>query len=431
MSETDDVFDLINSLPETTPQQDAKSNSKPTDDKEVFDFLDEIAQHEQKKPKKKLEPKKKVENIVSSNDEEGEETNDPTTGTSSSDTTDDHAQHQKEQKEPTTQPQDILEVNPIATLSSWWSLEGNQKVSNLWGTITSNAEKLSEQTYQLASSTTNQLNERSKHLDTEQIGSRLNNLFINISQQIKQGLIEDADEVLNILIVSDLYNFTYLHKLVLNNFNLAMNQVEGDINVNVHEFNHHDEKGGDEVKLNLFYGKLIDGEKLANANLENAIKEYKKAEIAKEKKEREEEKKDEKEVKQEEVEVNEIVKSNIFITIQPITTKLDSKPQEVDSIDSPLSTSIIDSHNATSFSFTLILKDITNNITITTRTQPFPLRWAQWLDGEQLKLNDAGDVELDLDNVDPKEWVKDWIRQGLNLGVGVLAQEYVIKRMGI
>lgn len=127
-------------------------------------------------------------------------------------------------------------------------------MSNLWGTITSNAEKLSEQTYQLASSTTNQLNERSKHLDTEQIGSRLNNLFINISQQIKQGLIEDADEVLNILIVSDLYNFTYLHKLVLNNFNLAMNQVEGDINVNVHEFNHHDEKGGDEVKLNLFYG---------------------------------------------------------------------------------------------------------------------------------------------------------------------------------
>lgn len=176
---------------------------------------------------------------------------------------------------------------------------------------------------------------------------------------------------------------------------------------------------------------MIDGEKLANANLENAIKEYKKAEIAKEKKEREEEKKDEKEVKQEEDEVNEIVKSNIFITIQPITTKLDSKPQEVDSIDSPLSTSIIDSHNATSFSFTLILKDITNNITITTRTQPFPLRWAQWLDGEQLKLNDAGDVELDLDNVDPKEWVKDWIRQGLNLGVGVLAQEYVIKRMGI
>lgn len=68
-----------------------------------------------------------MENIVSSNDEEGEETNDPTTGTSSSDTTDDHAQHQKEQKEPTTQPQDILEVNPIASLSSWWSLEGNQK----------------------------------------------------------------------------------------------------------------------------------------------------------------------------------------------------------------------------------------------------------------------------------------------------------------
>ncbi|KAG5419588.1 hypothetical protein I9W82_003356 [Candida metapsilosis] len=427
MSETDDVFDLINSLPETA--KDSNANSKPTDDKEVFDFLDEIAQHEQKKPKKKMEPKKKVENIASSNDEEGEETNDPTTGTSSSDTTD---EHQKEQTEPT--PSDLLEVNPIASLSSWWSSEGNQKVSNLWGTITSNAEKLSEQTYQLASSTTNQLNERSKQLDTEQIGSRLNSLFINISQQIKQGLIEDADEVLNILLVSDLHNFNYLQKLVLNNFNLAMNQVEGDINVNVHEFNHHEEKNGsNEVKLNLFYGKLIDGEKLANANLENAIKEYKKAEMAKEKKEKEEQKeqKDEKEEKSKEEDTHEIVKSNIFITIQPITTKLDSKPQEADTIDSNSTVSTIDSHNNTSFSFTLILKDITNNITITTRTQPFPLRWAQWLDGEQLKLNDAGDVELDLDNVDPKEWVKDWIRQGLNLGAGVLAQEYVIKRMGI
>lgn len=442
MSETDDVFDLINSLPETTPQQDSKTNVKPTDDKEVFDFLDEIAQHEQKKPKKKMEPKKKVENIVSSNDEEGEETNDPTTGTSSSDTTDDHHAQQKEPKE---SPPDHLEVNPIASLSSWWNLEGNQKVSNLWGTITSNAEKLSEQTYQLASSTTNQLNEQSrKHLDTEQIGSRLNNLFINISQQIKQGLIEDADEVLNILLVSDLYNFTYLRKLVSNNFNLAMNQVEGDINVTVHEFNHHEEKSGgngnngDHVKLNLFYGKLIDGEKLANANLENAIKEYKKAEIAKEKNDQEKAEQKENIDKEQKIEedndyadTREIIKSNIFITIQPITTKIDSKPQDAAENDSPSTTSIIDSHNATSFSFTLILNDITNNITITTRTQPFPLRWAQWLDGEQLKLNDAGDVELGLDNVDPKEWVKDWIRQGLNLGVGVFAQEYVIKRMGI
>ncbi|KAI5965028.1 hypothetical protein KGF57_000821 [Candida theae] len=447
MSETDDVFDLINSLPETASTQDSsKTNSKPTDDKEVFDFLDEIAQHEQKKPKKKLEPKKKqVENVVSSNDddEEVEETNDPTTGTSSSDTTDDHTQHQKdEEKEAaSTQSHDTSEVNPIASLSSWWSSEGNQKVSSLWGTITSNAEKLSEQTYQLASTTTNQLNERSKQLDTEQIGSRLNNLFINISQQIKQGLVEDADEVLNILLVSDLYNFTYLHKLVSNNFNLAMNQVEGDVNVNVHEFNHHDENsGGDEVTLNLFYGKLIDGEKLANANLENAIKEYKKAEIAKEKKDGEDEK--QREIKREATDnrndtFQEIIKSNIFITIQPITTKLDSKPQDTDPTNSAsptissATTTTIDSHNVTSFSFTLILKDITNNITITTRTQPFPLRWAQWLDGEPLKLNDAGDVELDLDSVDPKEWVKDWIRQGLNLGVGVLAQEYVIKRMGI
>ncbi|KAI5949312.1 hypothetical protein KGF54_005547 [Candida jiufengensis] len=421
---SDDVLEFLESLPDSksgTPKPSIKKN-----DKEVFDFLDEIAEHEQKKPKKKFEPKKtdNTNNVTSSNDdteievkpqeeneEEEEEENDPTTGTSSSDTT----------KEDNLQQKDVLE-NPIASISSWWQSEGNQKVSSLWGTITSNAEKISEQTYQLASTTTNQINEKSKNLDTDIISFRLNNIFSNISNQLKQGLIDDADEILNLLVVSDLYNINYINELIFKNFNSTMNQVEGNININVNELNHHHlDNTTKNINLNMFYGKLIDGEKLAFANLENSIKEYKKIEINKEK---------EKQDNDNKISSSSIVKSNIFITIQPITTRNESSDtQEIEEVQS--NSTIIESHNKSSFSFTLILKDITNDITILTRTQPFPLRWAKWLDGEDIKFLNSEQQDIDEENVDPKVWVKDWIKQGLNLGFGILAQEYVIKRMGV
>ena len=169
--------------------------------------------------------------------------------------------------------------NPISSITSWWNLEGSTKVNSLWKNITTNAEKISEQTYKLANETTNQLNTKSKNINSEEITNTLNNLFLNISNQIKQGLIEENDEVLNILIVCDLFNLKYLKFLVYNNFSLVMRQVEGSIRTSVNELsNHHDdEKKGEEdkVQLNMFYGKLIDGEKLCLANLENGIKDYK------------------------------------------------------------------------------------------------------------------------------------------------------------
>ncbi|KAI3405249.2 hypothetical protein KGF56_001941 [Candida oxycetoniae] len=469
MSNSEDVLDFLNSLPESkfegTDNIKTQSTSTGNKEDELFDFLDQVAQHEQQKPKKKLVPKKAKEEEEETKEAAGggggkkdgcgddyDETTDLTTGNSSSDTNDDRTMNEKEDdiqekrherrdkenenEQAQAQAQDSgsesesESVNPIASLSSWWNREGGQKVTNLWGTITSNAEKLSEQTYQLASQTTNQINVKSKHLDSEEIlGTKLNNLFLNISNSIKSGLIDnDADEVLNILIVSDLYNINYLERIVLTNFNSTMDQVEGRINVSVHNFNHHEDETGDEtaraVKLNMFYGKLIDGEKLAMANLENAIKEYKKVAKSQEEKKRNAEKEKDDDGKDSDVASEQtILKSNIFISIQPISV---SKSDKADNFAD--SQTVIECNNSDSFSFTLILYDITNNISIVTRTQPFPLRWAQWIDGETLKREGATDND---DNVDPKEWVKDWIKQGLKLGVGVLAQDYVIKRMGI
>ncbi|RCK65511.1 Maintenance of telomere capping protein 1 [Candida viswanathii] len=395
-----DVLDFINSLPDSkpsTPKPAAAGGNK----EDLFDFLDELAEHEKKKLNKVLSPKvtanAQAKKVDSSNEE------DPTTGTTTdkSDTTnEDIEQQQKEDNE-----------------------EGmeRKRMNSLWKNITTNAEKISEQTYKLANETTNQLNTKSKNINSEEITHRLNSLFLNISNQIKQGLIEENDEVLNILIVCDLFNLKYLKYLVFNNFELVMRQVEGSIRTSVNELSSHHEKeeDKDKVKLNMFYGKLIDGEKLCFANLENGIKDYKSLES------KHEEIKGEEEEKKEKKEEEEITQSNIFISIQPVTTKIEGQDQE----EKEDKTIVIESNDGESFSFVIVLKDISNDITIITKSQPMPLRWAQWLDGEKLKS--LQEEETEEESIDPKEWVKDWIRQSLNLSIGVLAQEYVIKRMGV
>ena len=90
----------------------------------------------------------------------------------------------------------------------------------------------------------------------------------------------------------------------------------------------------------------------------------------------------------------------------------------------------IEANNANSFSFTMILKDITNNITVLSKSQPFPLRWARWVSGQHEDV-DAIFGSSDEESVDPSEWVKEWIQDGLGLTFAVLAQEYVTRRMGI
>ena len=96
---------------------------------------------------------------------------------------------------------------------------------------------------------------------------------------------------------------------------------------------------------------------------------------------------------------------------------------------------VTDPHHAGNFSFTVVLKDISNDITAITRSQAFPTSWVEWLEGEtkknkESKKGDDNEDEED-DIVDPGEWVKDWIEDGLSLSLGILAQTYVIKRMGL
>lgn len=409
-TDKDLVLDFINSLPDSKPGTPKPSDGKAEnagDGENILEFLDEIALKKdlappKKEQKAKFEPKKK--------DQQASQASAQATPQQSATTS---AQPSK-QTSPTGSPsisseKKEIEIDPIASISSWWSSEGQSKVTSLWGTIASNAQTLGETTYQLASQTSNQINEqRHKYLEGDEqihnISDRLNSILVTMSNQIKQGLISKDDELLNVLVVYDMSALGYIDQITHHNFSKVMEQVEGGIRVNVTNFNHR-QGNNDNVDLNMFYGKIIDGEKLCFANLESAVKDYLKVETAQEKSEED---------------IEEINKSNIFVSIQPITTRLEGQEPKKGEEQATL----IDSNNQESFSFTIMLKDITNDITIITRTQAFPLRWAEWLTGKTT-------VNSEEDEINPADWVKTWIREGLDLSIGVLAQQYVIKRMGI
>ncbi|KAK6199943.1 maintenance of telomere capping protein 1 [Scheffersomyces amazonensis] len=452
-----DVLDFINSLPDSksgtpkpqlsTNESNTKSNSKDNNgdgnEEDFLEFLDELAQHEKKSGTgtnlstgipSKLEPKKKEVVEVNLDEEyttttETEKTT-PTTTESSAN-------------------EEINVPDPISSITNWWSkVEGTTKVNSLWDTIASNAQNIGEQTYQLASTTTNQLNQQ-----RQQNSLKFNDLLENVKHIILDDEDDENyndddddnndnddkyDDYLRVIVIYDILNLGYIRQLINQNFKTIMRQVEGDIKIRVIDHNKGrrlslPSEGG---KLNMFYGKIIDGEKLCFANLDSTIKDFK----------------NKLDGKTEEQRARHLKRSNIFISIQPITSKIEGsgdnkQNQDAADDDDDDKAILIESNNADSFSFTIILKDVTNNITIITKTQPFPLKWAKWLDGEDRDVfknegegEGEGEGEQDENNtenlpedlgIDPSEWVKDWIKQGLNLSFSVLTQEYIIKRMGI
>lgn len=442
-TDTDDVLSFINSLPDSKSGTPKPGVAAAQDDNEDFmDFLDELAAHDKSKPStpvpkvKSFEPKKRQDDDKNpSSAESAPVTASKPTETVKGDTeTLQNVQETGQNAPESKNASEELEIDPIGSISSWWNNEGATKVSSLWGSIASNAQTISETTYQLASNTTNQLSKQRQNFLSENnlgaipnseeilnISDRLNVILTTMSNQIKDGLISQDDELLNILLVYDLDNWTHLDRACYDKFSRVMGQVEGGIKVTVNNFNHkHDREAvSEKTDLNMFYGKIIDGEKLCFANLDSSIKDYLKITGV------EEEAKKKDDSPAQEVEIN---KSNLFISLQPITSKINADDGPEEERDGPI---LIEAANNQSFAFTLILKDITNNITIVTKTQPFPLKWSRWLLGDTHEFKKVFGEGAGSDEVDPGEWVREWVTDGLALSFGVLAQEYVTKRMGL
>lgn len=95
-------------------------------------------------------------------------------------------------------------------------------------------------------------------------------------------------------------------------------------------------------------------------------------------------------------------------------------------------------------SFAIYLHDPIHAISLSTISQPLPSKWIEWLDAgadPNAATNEEDAVAPSLPDsireiiesggVDPREWVAEWVEESLSLGVGVVAQRYVAKRMGV
>lgn len=86
--------------------------------------------------------------------------------------------------------------------------------------------------------------------------------------------------------------------------------------------------------------------------------------------------------------------------------------------------------------FAIHLHDPIHSLSFSTLSQPFPAKWASWLDATVDSTNEAGLPEsiqeiIAAGGLDPREWVAEWMEEILSLGVGVVAQRYVARRMGV
>lgn len=87
--------------------------------------------------------------------------------------------------------------------------------------------------------------------------------------------------------------------------------------------------------------------------------------------------------------------------------------------------------------FAIYLHDPIHSITFHTVSQTMPQRWVDWLNSSlESSESLAGLPEeiaeiINSGGVDPREWVAEWVEELLSLGVGVVAQRYVARRMGV
>lgn len=136
-------------------------------------------------------------------------------------------------------------------------------------------------------------------------------------------------------------------------------------------------------------------------------------------------------------ETNPVRSSDIFLSIQAISYTQD-KELFAEDARAEKSTTVAEPEDEIeeTVAFAVYLHDPIHGITFSTLSQSFPARWSEWLDasnasGEASELPESIREIIEVGGVDPREWVAEWLEEVLVLAVGVLAQRYVAKRMGV
>ncbi|KAK9384997.1 maintenance of telomere capping protein 1 [Lipomyces mesembrius] len=203
-------------------------------------------------------------------------------------------------------------------------------------------------------------------------------------------------EQLRIHIFHDIVGYPSIDTIVYSVFDRVMQQVEGGELIIVQkgrESRRRDsDKKGVQRDMGLFQGGLEAGEKLVRANVEQIKIKGKEPET--------------------ESEESPVRKSDIYLSIQACAFSADTKSSDAKG-DSESDERL--------FNFIIYLNDPVHDLSYVTHSQSFPLQWCEWLDSDEPI---AGQI-------DPREWLAEWVEEGLGLAVGVVAQRYVASRMAI
>ncbi|AMD19115.1 HBR214Wp [Eremothecium sinecaudum] len=425
-TDADDVLEFLDSLPDSTAGKKTSSGkqSKNEKDEDILDFLDELEQ-----TNLKASPKKKHSDVPKKIDAKKNDAHKSDTKvTAKQDTVDERTNVTKETTKPNQENKPDAELktetsnqenyneeklsDPISSISSWWSSSGQATVSNIWSKTTQHATQIKDRIAQ-------EQHELSTKLNTNSFTSKFANanMLSELTTQLTKFVIGDTEEVLRVHVVHDLVNFHNLSYHMESQLDKVLrSQVQGGVRIFVDEWDRPNESStfsGDSStrKLNLFQGKPIEADKLCLANLDNAIKLFQHA--------KEEMKQRRGSNELEAIEDEESRISDVFVGILAVGQQAKNESE-----------SIVDSTHAGSFNFTFLLKDVSNDLSLVVRSQGFPIRWVDWLEGTS-ELKSKGSDKSAEGEIDPSDWVVEWIENGLELAIGVLAQTYVIKRMGI
>lgn len=150
-------------------------------------------------------------------------------------------------------------------------------------------------------------------------------------------------------------------------------------------------------------------------------------------------------------ESNPVRSSDLFLSVQAIAVDADqglfadSTAKEKEKEASPVQE---DDRADELVCFAVFILDPVHEIQYAAVSQTVPAKWIHWLDAAAAPLTPASGAEdafeppfervpeeireiIEGGGVDPREWVAEWVEEVLSLSIGVVAQRYVARRMGV
>jgi hypothetical protein len=319
-------------------------------------------------------------------------------------------------------------ADPLSSISNWWS----RNKGDIWSTATSAVKQAEAKVRELQPEV-----QSSQQRAFESLGDRFSKMGLSkdLIQSTLSSVLEtiappiSRHEQLRIHVFHDMVGYPAVDNIVYGVFDRVMQQVEGGgkLTMVVQKGKERHRRGSNASHVrdfNMFRGDLEQGTKLAAANIEDFMRPKDTNKEGQRKDTDSEANETEKSVKDSEFPNQNIRISDIYLSIQPASAYPETpKVGTTANSSSSASTAVVPNQSGQTFYYVIYLKDPVNDISFSTVSQAFPLQWAEWLD--------SPDSVFESFEADPREWVIDWVEEGLGLAVGVVAQSYVAKRMGV